>query len=625
MMQRLAPGVHPSIRRRGLVFFAAILFSISQVHLHAVRGAEEIAPSSASLNEEQRFWGPFADEPKKRFVFQCLKDSECTSPGFPICDSKTKECIQCRTDANCNQQNPICNEGVCKQCLNSDDCEDNPTNRYCNVVTGSCQPCLEKFGCGVESAPVVGSQASQCFVSEKATFCAQCLVDEDCSTNQVCNQETKKCVECTSSVNCGSRAPVCDQNLNICVPCTTSATCSGTNALCLSEFIEFALQSNKSTTTAVAPASTDICVQCVNLPELNFVRDGTCGRYQSCGSTGRLQNTCVQCTVDEDCQSAQNPYCNVTEGVCKQCMEGKPCPDPYVCDLEANVCRNCLTDFDCISKNGKSRFCNTTSYMCQGCLSDSNCGPNSQCLDGQCVYGCQGDADCTTAEYPHCDTDIRRCVQCVNNGQCNGTMPYCDVNGYRDTCVPCLEDVHCNSTILPKCDVDEHTCVQCLTNIDCLTKGLTLPYCNVTQHVCQECLVDSDCDGGAHKACYLGQCVECDNDSQCGGSTPFCNITRHRCQGCLNDADCPFGVCLNGDCVGCANDSQCADDVNPICSMTFNRCVQCEFDDQCPPWLPHCDLSNPFSPSCVQCTGTFLLKDFICHHNADICFHALCS
>ena len=587
----------------GVLFLAVLLLSI-----RAVRGAEDVDSPAASLDGEERFFGLFSDEPKKRFIFDCLKDSECTSPGFPVCDGKTKECVQCRTDANCNVQNPFCDGGTCRQCLSSDDCEDNPTNRYCNLELGGiCQPCSENLGCGV-SARAATSQASVCCVSDGEAFCAQCLVDDDCPTDLVCNQETKKCVECTSSVNCGSRAPVCDQDLNVCVPCTTSSTCSGTNTLCLSEFIEFALQSNKSTSDAIAPASTDVCVQCVNLPLLNFVRDGTCGRFQTCGATGKVQNTCVQCTVDEDCQNAQNPYCNVTEGVCKPCMEGKPCPDPYVCDLEASVCRNCLTDFDCISKNGKSRFCNTTSYTCQGCLTDTDCGPNSSCQEGQCVYGCQGDADCTTAEYPHCDTDIRQCVQCVSNDQCNGTAPYCDVNGYRDVCVPCLEDIHCNSTILPKCDVDQHTCVQCLTNIDCLTKGLTLPYCNVAQHICQECLVDSDCDGDAHKACYLGQCVECDNDSQCGGSTPFCNTTRHRCQECLSDVDCPSGVCFNGDCVGCINDSQCLDDVNPICSMTYNRCVECEFDDQCPPWLPHCDLSNPFSPSCVQCTGTLLLK-----------------
>lgn len=464
----------------------------------------------------------------------------------------------------------------------------------CDSVTNTCVACNQASGCDPNS------QAPICFESAAQRECVQCVSDEDCPDSLVCSTD-RTCVACNTNVDCPATAPVCDQDLNICAECSGSSllsasACFGTRSICLSQVLNFV---EEEAARAVASAATDICVQCVNAANMNY----TCSSNQVCASSGDLAYSCVQCTNDGDCNSEQRPYCDVAKGTCEQCFEGKPCPDPFVCDIDARVCRSCLTNSDCVAKGGPNKFCNANTYQCVGCLDDENCGTGSFCESNICIFGCNNDQDCTSAAYPHCDIDINQCVECQQDADCgsSSTKPFCDVTASRDQCVQCVTDAQCGVSLNPKCNTGDNTCVQCLTNLDCIERGLSLPVCNTVGNICQECLAASDCDGESHRACQSGTCVECDSDDQCQGSSPFCDTQSFTCKTCLRDDDCPFGICQDGKCVQCITSADCADDVNSVCDTERNTCVQCESDSDCPSFSPVCDRTNPFKVACVGC------------------------
>eukprot|EP00889_Picochlorum_renovo_P006767 jgi/Picre1/33797/NNA_001276.t1 len=518
------------------------------------------------------------DQPKKRFIFECLKDSECTTPGFPICSRKEKECVQCRSDGDCNAQNPVCQDGTCLQCVSSEDCQGNPTNSVCNTVTNTCVPCNEASGCDPNS------QATVCFVSAAQRECVQCVSDADCPDSLVCSTD-RTCVACNTNTDCPDTSPVCDQDLNICVECSGAnllgaSSCFGTRPICLSQVLNFVEEENAR---AIASAATDICVQCVNAANMDY----TCASNQVCASTGGLAYTCVQCTNDGDCDSEQRPYCDVPKGTCEQCFEGKPCPDPFVCDFDANVCRSCLTDSDCVAKGGPNEFCDTQTYQCVGCLEDGDCGAGSFCESNICIYGCNDDQDCTSAAYPHCDTDINQCVECVQDTDCgsSSTKPFCDVTASRDQCVQCVTDAQCGVSLNPKCNIGDNTCVQCITNLDCIERGLNCIGIGVCQdNTCVSCTDDQQCEAFSqtNPVCDVedNDCVECTSSSQCPDEHPICNFFTKRCVECENSRDCPLGT--------------------PICFYdgNFNECIECRDDGDCE--NPERQTCNPETKNAIQ-------------------------
>ncbi len=75
-------------------------------------------------------------------------------------------------------------------------------------------------------------------------------------------------------------------------------------------------------------------------------------------------------------------------------------------------------------------------------------------------------------------------------------------------------------------------------------------------------------------------CVECENDSQCGGRR--CDTNTHTCTGCLVDSACPNGqVCdkLNYTCVECNRDEDCPPD--EVCAPEIKQCRECNDNSEC--------------------------------------------
>ena len=86
------------------------------------------------------------------------------------------------------------------------------------------------------------------------------------------------------------------------------------------------------------------------------------------------------------------------------------------------------------------------------------------------------------------------------------------------------------------------------------------------------CLNDDQCIDG--NVCIDNTCVQCRDNSQCGGSTPTCNPKSNiciNCPECPGDGDCP---------AGCINCHKCL--IGKSCDPESNTCVNCPECGDCP-------------------------------------------
>lgn len=229
-------------------------------------------------------------------------------------------------------------------------------------------------------------------------------------------------------------------------------------------------------------------------------------------------------------------------------------------------------------------------------------------------------------------TELTDCVTCVNNNQCIGTptTPVCnnDPNECQGTtqdpcyCVQCTptQQGQCVGTPTPVCNPDTNTCVECNDDSHC---GGTEPVC--LNHVCVPCQNDN---GGAQPACnnaarpvcqkppsaIAGACTQCSatNGAACTGSTPVCLPEVGTC-GCTQDAQCPTGnICVGtpGVCQpGCRTNGTvpCATGNCQDPDLDGNgTCVQgCDpNNNQCTNPTPACVCPGGQTCVCTQCDQT---------------------
>jgi hypothetical protein len=181
-----------------------------------------------------------------------------------------------------------------------------------------------------------------------------------------------------------------------------------------------------------------------------------------------------------------------------------------------------------------------TSSACEACVADGLCGdrsPPSVChpFTGLCALACEVDADrvgagvCPTGE--RCNPTFEVCVACVEDTDCSGALPACDVKQGR--CVECVGLDTCPA-LRPVCDSTQH-CVECVGDVDCAAAG---EVCLLDLARCVQCRDDSDCrarvgDDDDDGLCLPGElrCVECIDDGDCASDPekPFCS-TRFECE-----------------------------------------------------------------------------------------------
>ncbi len=286
----------------------------------------------------------------------------------------------------------------------------------------------------------------------------------------------------------------------------------------------------------------------------------------------------TSCGGPDDCADARKPYCATALLTCVECLEDAHCPVGAVCNPDGVCEAGCRSEQD---RCELGKVCRP-GHGCVECTLDTQCGPGRVCgVNNTCVAGCSA-ANQACPLGLVCDLSVGRCVACVRHSDCrNPAVPFCEPTSNR--CVECLTGVDCRDPARPVCDPSTNSCVRCVLDSQCpagnvCTNNACVPGCSANQ----ACPAGQVCSGA-------GQCVQCLNDTHCGGATPRCDTQSSRCVACLpgatdncpvgqycrNDfvcergckagADCPSGVCLpNHSCGGCTADSQCA--AGNVCS-----------------------------------------------------------
>ncbi len=114
-----------------------------------------------------------------------------------------------------------------------------------------------------------------------------------------------------------------------------------------------------------------------------------------------------------------------------------------ICDVDAGMCRACMTDGECAGKGTMTPACD----------------------DGQC-FACKTDDHCTVAAKPICASHAcRGCTagstECATRG---GTTPACASSG---SCVQCVASTDCKTPNTPICNTTANTCRACQTDAEC--------------------------------------------------------------------------------------------------------------------------------------------------------------
>lgn len=149
------------------------------------------------------------------------------------------------------------------------------------------------------------------------------------------------------------------------------------------------------------------------------------------------------------------------------------------------------------------------------CVRDSQCGPG-KCMDGDCYYGCQTDAECGSGDRCSVESGARICqpdpnppVSCTRNAQC-AEASVCLNGSCRQTCA----------------STDD-----CTNLLDRCLEGI----CQPDRRPLVECVLNSEC--GAGLVCLDGACVEpcregpdagpCPNGSAAKGAQPATGAAPH--------------------------------------------------------------------------------------------------
>lgn len=209
---------------------------------------------------------------------------------------------------------------------------------------------------------------------------------------------------------------------------------------------------------------------------------------------------------------------------------------------------------------------------CDNKDNDCNAVIDQTCTE---LSGANTPACCLVSMAPVCkdlNSDFNFCGTCTN--QCNAaTADRCTNKACK-----CGTSNPCSGTT-PVCKAGG-TCVQCVDDTTC--GGAK---CKVTTNTCVQCLSNADCGAGT-PACDLATntCVACVDNTTCAAPTPVCNTTSKTCVQCLDDSTCgmatPKCKTMAQMCVQCLADGDCMTAAQSNCDNA-NACTMCSVNAEC--------------------------------------------
>ena len=583
-----------------------------------------------------------------------------------FCDGDTRRVVDCLTSDHCDGENMVCDvdsdstERCVESCAFGEDvCSD---DEFCNYDTGLCVDCIDPEHCDDGNECIINDCENNTCVESIEELGSGCTLED--GGDGFCNEGD--CVEgCEGPEDCGEG--VYDDrehclkddgaDFGVCVRCHEPEHCESDDPLMECKEVADCSITAHTTECVYDDLTGDSCTQCdATIPRNCICNRGDCvikcseetedevcddGEFCSDG-------ICVECEVDTDCDDDGND-CTVTycdNGVCKtenednleECgvdNEGYCCGGDCVTDLTGDDFDNDCTEWNmsCNEATGKVEFeytdhgepcgdgvCTVCNYGYCDYDDDSLCEGGEDCVDGQCLLGCQdkcqpGDSECMDGVWAR----LSGCVEHPNIDDCYtwDTPEKCP----DETCKePWCSGGECGLSLSPSGQVDD----SCFDGFGCdgdICRCDGLGFC-----VTLECGSDDDCVD-EESPCIAGNCVagECEFEAKddgtktmggvcCGGvfrknteNIHFSESCRSNMAQCINGSYkfvaenegelcegecsvCSKGICIddssrcaegqecsNGECVGCLNDcsegeKKCSDTILQTCKE-INGCM----------------------------------------------------
>ena len=301
----------------------------------------------------------------------------CVSSGNPcsggqFCNETLDACVQCLSDANCNDNNP-CTNNVCNafgQCTfpnNTLSCNDNLFCTLTDVCSGGV--CVGS-GNRCSGSQICEENNDRCVTCQTA---AQCNDNNPC-TDDSCNTSTGLCVHSNNTLPCNDNL-FCTPN-DVC----SAGACVGSGVRCPGQFCN---------------ETSDACVNC--LANGDCPSDGNVCTDERCisGNCFNVNNT-LSCNDGLFCTATD--VCSV--GACVG--SGARCPG-QICDEPLDRCVQCLVSADCNDNIPcTTDTCNTTTGACQFTPNHAACSDGLFCNGSEV---CQVGAGCVAGSQP-CDSAI---------------------------------------------------------------------------------------------------------------------------------------------------------------------------------------------------------------------------
>ncbi len=523
----------------------------------------------------------------------CVAATNPCSGATPVCDETGDRCVECLNDSHCSD-GQFCNGA--ETCINEECVAGSSPCQAGELCRESSDQCVI-----VECASDADCASRTCYQGECTTECPDgnhslCAADEACIGGWCLDYSYPAC---TYDSDCPSEYDYCFEgkcgwivNADVCGEGWTrfpDGPCLPDGASCVPHLSR----------QCGRPADESYLLECLEL-ECKKV----CTYNSDCVNTSCVNGRCdgPSCTTNADCNNGM--FCDGSE-FCYYgyCYEGRwPCPagEYFGCDETGDQCVECLNDSHCTD----GQFCNGAETCINGVCGDGAdpcSGGTPYCLEASdtCVE-CRNAADCDDGAY------CNGAETCVAGACAAGTPPVCDDGVYCNGVETCNEATDsCNASTnpcsgaTPVCDETGDRCVECLNDSQCDD------FC--VSNVCVECRNNTDCSDGQFctgtETCSGGACAAGTNP--CSGATPVCDETGDRCVECLNDSQCDY-FCVSNVCVECRNNADCSDGqfctgtetcsggacaagtnpcsgATPVCDETGDRCVECTSDSHCDP------------------------------------------
>lgn len=385
-----------------------------------------------------------------------------------------------------------------------------------------------------------------------------CQQSRDCPTGSVCDVVRAVCISSDAAIEA--------------IDAKDGAQGSGAHAEAAASDASYASEVVVDQTVQTVEVAIDAADQ-VDVPEGAIDSSGV----EAMGVDLNVPDAAGTCGTNGDCSDPAKPFC--ANNLCVGCQAaGAAACGSRVCDATSGKCVECTVDSHCDKEPAKG-FC--VASACTGCQAEpaTACSARSTSkpvcatsgtLGGQCVE-CTSDTECKAPEKNFCIANACAGCQSASAAACSArsaSKPACAASGtLGGQCVECATDTDCKAPEKSFCVANACAACQSASATACSARSADKPVCAASGKLigqCVTCQDDTDCKAPPTPICSdSNTCVKCTSDSQCSaklGSDPGVCMA-HQDGRCASDAETLYvgnvGGCSSSDTGGTASQPLC--------------------------------------------------------------------